>query len=617
VFLPDARGLEEFWGFTTALIRIGELLEASKLDSLAPEGYRYELSRIHPDTGQRDVFAGTGQMTDPVSFVVQVPNGQWTLSVAPDGGWHSSPQTLLFESAMALLIAVLVALLSYKVLRQPAVLSREVALRTRDLSESNRRLEAEIVERQHAEDALRESEGRFRNMADTVPVLIWMMDPAMQASYFNRAWLTFTGRTLEQELGEGWSAGLRGEEAEGVLQAVRRDFAEHRSFHGEFRLRRQDGEYRWLANHGIARFTPEGAFAGYIGASLDVTDLKNAERVLRTARDELEKRVAERTAELTAVNATLTQEIEERKRVEAALHEEQERQETLIKRLGEAQNQLLQSEKMASIGQLAAGVAHEINNPIGFINSNLNTLQGYIDDLLAVVAAYEAAADPLLAAGREPLAQLGAAKEKAELAYLRDDLPSLLKETQDGVVRVKKIVQDLKEFSHVDSLEWQVTDLHRGLDSTLNVVWNELKYKAEVVKDYGAISPVECLGSQLNQVFMNLLVNAAQAIDGKGVITIRTAPDGEGVRIAIADTGKGIPAENLNRIFEPFFTTKPVGKGTGLGLSLSYSIAKKHGGRIDVQSEVGKGSVFSVWLPLRRPALLGGEAAGAAEPTGA
>ena len=183
--------------------------------------------------------------------------------------------------------------------------------------------------------------------------------------------------------------------------------------------------------------------------------------------------------------------------------------------------------------------------------------------------------------------------------YLKEDIPSLLKESQDGLARVTRIVQDLKDFSHVDESNWQQANLEQGMDSTLNVVANEIKYKAEVVKEYAGLPEVECMPSQLNQVFMNLLVNAAQAIDDKGIITVRTGSSGDEVWVEVEDTGKGIPSENLNRIFDPFFTTKPIGKGTGLGLSLSYGIVQKHHGRIEVKSEVGKGTTFRICVPKR------------------
>ncbi|MDP2827899.1 MAG: ATP-binding protein [Sulfuricellaceae bacterium] len=268
-------------------------------------------------------------------------------------------------------------------------------------------------------------------------------------------------------------------------------------------------------------------------------------------------------------------------------------------KLAEAQEQLLQAEKMASIGQLAAGVAHEINNPVGYVASNISTLGRYVNDLLSLLDAGEAL-DASLSGDAPALLALRALKEKVNLAYLREDLHDLLRESKEGLERVKKIVSDLKTFSHMDEAEWQITDLHQGLDSTLNIVWNELKYKAEVVKEYGAIPDVECLASQLNQVFMNLMVNAAHAIENRGTITLRTGQVGERVWVEVSDTGKGIAPEHLNRIFDPFFTTKPVGKGTGLGLSLSYGIVKKHHGQIEVDSTPGKGTTFRVWLPLRQ-----------------
>jgi two-component system, NtrC family, sensor kinase len=266
--------------------------------------------------------------------------------------------------------------------------------------------------------------------------------------------------------------------------------------------------------------------------------------------------------------------------------------------LKEMSDQLRQSEKMASIGQLAAGVAHEINNPIGFVNSNLNTLQRYLASLFTILAAYEQAEGEVTAETRAILAEL---KQKVELTYLREDSESLLTESMDGLQRVKRIVQDLKDFSHVDETEKQWASLEKGMDSTLNVVWNELKYKADVVKEYGGIPDIECIPSQINQVFMNLLINAAQAIQGHGQIAIRSGRDEQNVWVEVADTGEGIKSEHLTRIFEPFFTTKPVGKGTGLGLSLAYGIVSKHNGRIDVKSEVGKGTTFRVWLPSKPP----------------
>jgi signal transduction histidine kinase len=272
------------------------------------------------------------------------------------------------------------------------------------------------------------------------------------------------------------------------------------------------------------------------------------------------------------------------------------------RRLEDTQQQLLQSEKLASIGQLAAGVAHEINNPIGYVHSNLGSLEGYIEDIFRILEAYGGVE-------REHPEQAGlfagvkALREKLDIDFLKDDVHALLAETREGIGRVKKIVQDLKDFSRTGAEdEWQWADLHKGLDSTLNIVNNEIKYKAKVVKEYGSLPEIECLPSQLNQVFMNLLVNAAHAIEGQGTITVRSGAGESSLWVEISDTGSGIAPDNLQRIFEPFFTTKPVGKGTGLGLSLSYSIVQKHGGRIEVESELGRGTTFRVTLPRERAA---------------
>jgi PAS domain S-box-containing protein len=306
--------------------------------------------------------------------------------------------------------------------------------------------------------------------------------------------------------------------------------------------------------------------------------------------------------ESLSVQATV-RDVTERKQAEEELKQEKIEQAILINKLGEAQSHLLQSEKMASIGQLAAGVAHEINNPIGFVYSNLGTLEKYVQDTFSLLELYEQAESKI--SDPDVRATINDTKNKLDIVFLKEDLHALMNESKEGIIRVKSIVQNLKDFSHADTTdEWRFCDLHKGLESTLNIVNNEIKYKAVLVKQYGVIPEVECLLPKLNQVFMNLLVNAAHAIEDKGTITISTGQQGEEVFVKIADTGKGIAPEHMNKIFEPFFTTKPVGKGTGLGLSLSYNIIIKHLGRIEVQSELGKGSTFSVWIPINHSIIL-------------
>jgi len=270
--------------------------------------------------------------------------------------------------------------------------------------------------------------------------------------------------------------------------------------------------------------------------------------------------------------------------------------------LEETQDQLVQSEKMASIGQIAAGVAHEINNPIGFVLSNLSTLDSYLASLFALLEAYIESERPALVPQKDSLDRVRALRDNTNFDFLRGDIVALLAESRDGILRVKHIVQDLKDFSRGGADEvWEVVNVHDALDRTLNIVRNEVKYKARIETRYGSLPDVECLPSRLHQVFLNLIVNAGQAIEANGTITISTGTSGSEIWIRFEDTGCGIPKQHLNRIFEPFFTTKPVGQGTGLGLSVSYSIVRRHGGSIEVESEVGRGSRFTIHLPLQQP----------------
>ena len=271
-----------------------------------------------------------------------------------------------------------------------------------------------------------------------------------------------------------------------------------------------------------------------------------------------------------------------------------------VAQMQKAQALLLNADKMASIGQLAAGVAHEINNPVAYVRSNMNTLAKYSATLLEVA---DRCSDMLAQAEIAPAARdrLRAVIESADLAYLRTDLTELVRGSLDGLTRVTDIVAALQAYAPIGPMAPQPFDLHEGIDTILRIAGATIRDKARIVKQYGNLMPLDCIGSQICQVILNLVINAAQAIETEGVITIATISDAETVRISISDTGAGIAAEHLRFIFDPFFTTKPVGSGTGLGLSISYNIVQKHGGRIEVASTPGFGTTFVVILPRHTP----------------
>ncbi|MBW2184835.1 MAG: GHKL domain-containing protein, partial [Deltaproteobacteria bacterium] len=266
-----------------------------------------------------------------------------------------------------------------------------------------------------------------------------------------------------------------------------------------------------------------------------------------------------------------------------------------------AQSQMVHQEKMASIGQLAAGVAHEINNPTGFITSNLSSLGKYAAKLNQHITFLE----EIIAKQQDT--EISAAvqqhQKQLKLSFVQDDIKDLIEESLEGAERIKTIVQNLKSFSRVDDTGMSNANLQQCLDSALSIGQNEIKYKATITKDYQDIPDCNCNAQQLNQVFLNLLVNAAQAMEQPGTITIQTLTEGSWIVIKISDDGTGIEPEFLSRIFEPFFTTKDVGKGTGLGLSICYDIIQKHHGEITVVSEVGQGTNFTIKLPISAPEL--------------
>lgn len=405
---------------------------------------------------------------------------------------------------------------------------------------------------------------RLQYLIDNTPAIIYS---SVASGDFK---MTFVSNNAQRMLGyrpedmvadpNFWFDHIHPDDAPNIFSSLALVFVEEQRTY-EYRFRAADGSYRWMHD------------------------------TLRLIRD--------RNGAPLEVIGSLT-DISVRKSVEESLARSGKEQQLLIARLEATLDQLVQAEKMASIGQLAAGVAHEINNPIGFVNSNMGALKSYVATLFGVIQDYE---DSIAANAPAPalLAQLAAVRSKADLAFVQEDAADLVRQSMDGLKRVKDIVQALNDFAHVGENERRPADLHQGLDSTLSMVASELRHKATVEKHYGQLPAVTCVPSQLNQVFMNLLVNAGQAIAHKGVITIRTGVEAGMAWVAIGDSGAGIAPENLSRIFEPFFTTKPIGTGTGLGLSLSYGIISRHGGRLEVVSTPGVGSTFTIRLPLAAP----------------
>jgi signal transduction histidine kinase len=305
-----------------------------------------------------------------------------------------------------------------------------------------------------------------------------------------------------------------------------------------------------------------------------IHDLRSSREELQQWTQTLENKVQERTHEIQEKNEALTSLLEEMKRM---------------------QEQLVHSEKMASLGQLVAGIAHEINNPVNFIASNITPLKSYIADIKHLLTRYDQLGD--LTPSQQ--AEIHQIKQTIDFEFLIKDLDLLIKDIDAGSARIKQIVQDLRNFSRLDEAELKTIDIHESLNTTLNLLGHLYENRITVHKQYGDIPPVECYAGQLNQVFMNLLANAAQAIERTGNVWITTSVQEHNICIVIRDDGVGIPEDVLPKIFDPFFTTKGVGEGTGLGLAISYGIIEKHQGKITVQSRVGEGAEFTVVIPQK------------------
>jgi PAS domain S-box-containing protein len=429
----------------------------------------------------------------------------------------------------------------------------------------------DITEREHAEQALQESEAKYRSIFENAIVGIYQTTARGRLLSLNHTMAQMHGFSSPEEMVEAWEKAekpsfVREEDGRRIDELIRQQGCVQLF---EMEVYKKDKSTMWVSVNAHAVRDKDGNTLYLEGTVVDITQRKRIEKVAQHNHSILDQK---------------------NKELEKAYNQ-----------LKTAQLQILQQEKMASIGQLAAGVAHEINNPIGFINGNLNSLGRYLRRLASFMS-LESEAWTRVREYNEELGAIAATiseqKKTLKIDWIVNDLTNLIEESLEGTERVTRIVQDLKTFSRVDEAELKEADINQGLESTINIVWNELKYKATVKKEYGEIPRTKCNLGQLNQVFMNILVNAAHAIEKQGEIRVKTWHDNGHIAVSIADTGCGIPKEKLGRIFEPFFTTKEVGKGTGLGLSIAYDIVKKHGGDIGVESEVGNGTEFTIKIPI-------------------
>jgi signal transduction histidine kinase len=301
---------------------------------------------------------------------------------------------------------------------------------------------------------------------------------------------------------------------------------------------------------------------------------------------------------LKELNQTLEDRVEKRTKI---IIDKNSKLEQVNQEIKDTQAKLLQSDKMASVGVLAAGVAHEINNPMSFVISNIKTLDDYFQDIQQLILAYNQISDSDLTDVQAQLEAIEKLKKDIGLESILEDLPGLIADTKEGTGRVKDIVKGLKDVSHVDNHDsYTPCNINDCITNTLRVANNELKYHCKVVTDLKNIPDIYCAQNQIKQVFLNLIINASHAIKEKGIIEIRSHATNEHIKVQIKDNGSGISKEQMSKVFDPFYTTKPVGEGTGLGLSISYGIIEEHKGEITVKSQVGKGTIFTILLPLNK-----------------
>ncbi|MBT9569239.1 MAG: PAS domain S-box protein [Thiobacillus sp.] len=460
----------------------------------------------------------------------------------------------------------------------------------------NRRLIAGFVNNEtRLRNALAQS--AFRQRALDEHSIVSVTDVRGSIIHANNKFCEVSGYSRAELIGENHRILKCGFHPPEFYQTIWATISQGNTWTGEIRNRAKNGREYWGQSTIVPMLDDAGVPLRYIAVCTEITQLKDMETSIREANLILQSNVLERSRELEEAKRRLEAELADRVTTQEALQKSYDELKSLHRQLQEAQQYLMQSEKMAAVGQLAAGMAHEINNPIGFIASNLATLGRYLETLGALIGRYihhEAALD------EHTRDAMIAFRQESDVDFVLTDARDLVKESRSGVERVRNIIKDLRDFARVDSDEQkQLVDVNQCMETTLQLLGERFIDGITIERAYGTVPLVECHVGDLNQVIVNLLNNAQQALQGKpGLIRLRSGVDGVFGWIEIEDTGEGIPEAILPLIFDPFFTTRPVGQGAGLGLSTAYGMVQQNGGTITVASQPGRGSTFRITLPL-------------------
>jgi len=452
-------------------------------------------------------------------------------------------------------------------------MGKRVQERTAELASANDLLQKEIAERKQTAQTLQHERDKIQKYLDVAGVVLLVLDNHQKTCLINKKGCEILGYTEKDAIGKDWCSNFVPEQARdevrSLISGLLNGQVERYEYHENLVLTKSGAE-RIIAWHNTILHNEKGEIEAVLSSGEDITDRKLAEEAARQAYNELQ-------------NAN--------------------------RELKEMQSQLVQNEKLASIGQLAAGVAHEMNTPVGFVASNFQTLESYLKKFKNLLTMYHELIGEIETSEKTELLNKADIIKKSwddmKIDFILEDIQELFDDSREGMDRITNIIRSLKDFSRIDQPgSRDEYDINNGVEATLVVAGNEIKYDADIKTEFSEVPPILCNAGQINQVFLNILVNAAQAIKsqertGMGTITIKTyAADSEAI-CEICDDGPGIAPDKLPKIFDPFFTTKPVGKGTGLGLSVSYDIiVNKHKGKLLVESTVGEGSKFTIKLPI-------------------